>query len=202
MRIVNRKFNALRRLAELLEQLGDISSFLPDINKLIPIHMINIDAYANLIGACPSLNLPAVSNADIGQLQSNLNVAYGNLIRKLEKHPWLRMGKVQDQLAKVQAKYNDTLNQGVQFYRCFQAACNAVDTAADFFADISATDFQQEFDDYTQNFVHGNAQVLNQRMTQKRDEVNGTIANINELINPDNPTLPSVPSSSGVSATF
>jgi len=183
VKFINRKFNALKRLAELLEQIGDLRGFIPNIGALLPLYMINLDAYANLVAACPFLNLPKnPTNEDIGKLQAQVAAAYARLIQQLNLHPWLRLNAVQDALDKAQSKVNDILNQGGQFMKCLQQACHSLESAVNFVADIAQTDFQKQFDQYTTNFVNSNGQVLNRAMQQKRDEVQGSIDQINTLI--------------------
>jgi hypothetical protein len=55
VRRLNRKFNALRRIAELLEQVGDIGVLIPNIAELIPITSITLDTYQRLVENCPFL---------------------------------------------------------------------------------------------------------------------------------------------------
>lgn len=183
IKMVNRKFAALQRLAELLEQIGDLSGFIPNIGALIPIYLINVDAYANLVAACPFLNLPkSPSQEDIGALQRQVADAYSRLTSQLMKHPWIRMDSLQDQMNKVQGKVNEVLNQGAQYMQCLQQACTSAGQVVNFVAEISQTDFQEQFDQYTRAFVGNNGQVLNNAMRDKRDQVQGGIDQINELI--------------------
>jgi hypothetical protein len=182
VKLINRKFNALRRLAELLEQIGDLSGFIPDIGALVPLYLVNLDAYTNLVSACPFLNLPKnPSTEDIVRLQAQVAAAYTRLTDQLLKHPWVRMGKLQAQLDKVQGRVNDILAQGEQYFQCLQQACRSAEQAVNFVAEIADTDFKKEFDDYTRNVVGSNTQVLNSAMRNKRNEVQGAIDNINEL---------------------
>jgi len=55
---INGKFAALRRLSELLEQLSDLTGFIPDITKLIPLSAIDLTLYETLRAECPFLHLP------------------------------------------------------------------------------------------------------------------------------------------------
>lgn len=181
--MVNRKFAALRRLAQLLEQIGDISGFLPQIGALIPIYLIDLSSYATLVAACPFLNLPkSPSNEDLGKLQADVAAAYARLASRLTQHPWLRMGRLQSQMDKVQGQVNAILGQGSQYMACLQAACATAESTVNFVQEISQTDFQGSFDDYTRQIVGSNSQVLNDGMQQKYDQVQGSINQINELI--------------------
>ena len=175
---VNRKFNALRRMAELLEQLGDISGFIPDIGALIPIYMINLDAYANLVAACPFLNLPkSPSTEDIGALQAQVAAAYARLVGQLMQHPWLRMGQLQDQMNKVQGQVNEALNKGAQFMQCLQQACASVASVSD-----TVKNFEEYSKDYAKTYLANNGKVINNAMAGKLSQVQGSIDNVNELI--------------------
>lgn len=183
--LINRKFNSLKRLAELLEQLGDISGLLPNISALIPLYLINLDAYTNLVTACPFLNLPkSPSNTDIANLQGMVASAYSKLISGLLNHPWARMGALQSQLDKAQHSVDQILNQGTQFFQCLQQACASADSAVTFVSDIAKTDFQGQVDDYTRTYLANNGKVLTTGAQGKVDTINGAINNVNELMSP------------------
>jgi len=199
IKTINRKFAALQRLAQLLEQIGDISGFIPNIGALIPLYLIDLSSYATLVAACPFLNLPkSPSTEDIGKLQSELAAAYARLVGQLTQHPWLRMGRLQDQMAKIQGKVNEVLDQGAQYLACLQAACGTVEAAANFVNEISQTDFKENFDTYTRQYIGANKQVLNDAMQQKYDQVQGGIVQINELMS----AQPVVPAATATSPTI
>ncbi len=182
---INRKFNALRRLAELLEQLGDISPAIPNIGALIPLQLINLSAYEDLVAACPFLNLPKhPTNTDIAKLQALVLAAYQRLLGNLNQHPWLRMNALQAQLDKVHARLNEILSQGAQFVQCLQQACASADAATTFVADVVTSDLNGQVDNYTRNFVANNGQVLTSGMQAKAGTVNGAIDQVNELMTP------------------
>ena len=195
---VNRKFNALQRLAELLEQLGDISGLLASFNPsaLIPLYLIDLDAYTNLVTACPFLNLPPTpSNASTAILQDQVASAYARLIQSLNLSPFIRLDKLQAQMDKVQSKFNDVLNTGSQYMQCLQQACSSVSGVASF-----VNNFQSELDQYRRTYLAANGQVLTQAMLGKVNAVRGMIDNINELmttapvVTPSPaPVLPQVP---------
>lgn len=175
---INRKFNALQRLAELLEQLGDVSALLEGINPaaLIPLYAINLDVYTDLVAACPFLNLPKTpSNTSTAELQSMVSSAYARLIQKLNLHPFIRLGALQAQMDKVQAQVNTALNTGNQFVQCLMQACSST---AGF---VLNTNFQQQLDLFKRGYLASNGQVLTQQMQGKLNSVRGLIDNINEL---------------------
>jgi hypothetical protein len=183
---VNRKFNALQRLAELLEQLGDIQGLLEGVNPaaLIPLYAINFDVYTDLVTACPFLGLPAApSNASTAQLQSIVSSAYASMIAGLNLHPFSRLATLQAQMDKVQGRVNETLQQGATFLQCLGAVCNSANVTLNF-----VNNFQQEFDTFKRGYLASNGQVLTQTMKAKVATVNGLIQNINEL----NSTVPVV----------
>lgn len=176
---INRKFNALQRLAELLEQLGDVSALLEGINPsaLIPLYAINFDAYTDLVNACPFLNLPKTpSNASTAQLQQMVSSAYAGMIRKLNLHPFIRLGSLQAQLNKVQTSVNEALNTGEQFVQCLAQAC------ASTVGLFMTTNFQQQLDQFKRGYLASNGQVLTQEMQGKLLSVRGLIDNVNELM--------------------
>lgn len=185
VQLINRKFNALRRLAELLEQIGDIQGSLPNISSLIPLYLINVDAYANLVTACPFLNLPPhPTNEDIAKLQAEVAAAYQRLLNQLFQHPYLRMGSLQAQLDKVQASVNDILNNGAQFMQCLLQACASAASVAGSIGHIASTHIQNELDDYSRTYLANNGKVLTDTMQGKKDQVQGVIDNVNELMSP------------------
>lgn len=177
---VNRKFNALQRLAELLEQLGDAQSLLEGINPttLIPLYLINFDTYTNLVTACPFLNLPRTpSNESTAALQEQVSTAYANMIKRLNLSPFIRMGNLQSQMDKTATNANKSLNAGTQFMQCLQQACATSATVVNF-----VNNFQSEANQFAKNYVASNGRVLTTLQEQKVSEVRGLIDNLNELM--------------------
>lgn len=172
---VNKKFNALRRLAELLEQIGDLSIFLPDISGLIPVVEINLDAYLSLVQACPFLNLPKVPvQADIDGLRSLVQSAYLRMIANLNVHPFNRMGKLQAQLDKAQDKFNEIIGQGNDYLQCVSAICS-----------LGLVFPQSEFDKFKRGYVASGGKVLTPAMQAKVTAVQERITRLNQLIHPN-----------------
>lgn len=180
---LNRKYNALLRLVELLEQLADITSFLPpNLSSLVPLYLINFDTYTNLVTACPFLNLPPTpSNASTAELQGIVNQAYARFIQMLKKNPLYKLGRLQSQLESLNQQANEILNTGNQYLQCFQQACASAAEVGDFAGHIVETDFNGQIDDYTRTYLANNGQVLNTATQNKVNELNGTIDSINEL---------------------
>jgi hypothetical protein len=168
LRLLNKKFDALKRLAALLEQLGDISSLLPNISGLIPVANIDISAYTDLQVNCPFLNLPPYSNENIAQLRSKVNAAYADLARMLSALPHLRMGKVQGMLNDFQETIN--FPYGEDYIRCLNSICAAIGTAGSLLKGLSQTDIQKELELFGQNFVDNAGQVLTEPMRIKHNE--------------------------------
>ena len=177
---INRKFSALQRLAELLEQLGDAESLLKGVNPttLIPLYAINFDTYTNLVTACPFLNLPKTpSNESTAALQEKVTTAYANMIKRLNLSPFIRMDKLQSQMDKVATDANKSLNDGTQFMQCLQQACA---TSADVVGFVN--NFQGEAAQFAKNYLASNGRVLTTLQQQKVSEVRGLIDNLNELM--------------------
>ncbi len=169
---VNRKFNALRRLAELIEQLGDLSGFIPDLSKLIPIKNIDLSTYANLKAACPQLDLPDLGIPDVTALQAEVNAAYGRLRDKLLKHPWMRLDALQEEMTNYQSQFNAFANKGTSFMQCLQAGCAAYQAGSQFFSGLGKLDIEKELTTLFKNTVNGQVKVLNTQMEVKKSQVN------------------------------
>ena len=181
LRRLNKKFEALRRLAELLEQLGDLSNLIPNISSLIPIVDINFDIYTNLVSNCPFLGLPNVNEASLEGLRNQVLTAYNTLTRDLLNHPWLRMGKLQDQLTKAQQQLNSAFAEGGQYLQCLQAACQAAQQTGQFLTRVSQTDISAEFSKFGTNFVQNGGKVLSDTATLKYNQVVQTVDTMREL---------------------
>lgn len=121
LQAINGKFLALQRIADLLEQLGDISGFLPNISALIPISQIDLNLYEQLRSSCPFLNLPPASinaEATLDNLRAEVNAAYGRLLAQLSQNPLNRLGKLQAKLDAFQKQFNISALGGIDFMRC------------------------------------------------------------------------------------
>lgn len=160
LRKINNKFEALRRLAELLEQLGDLKSLIPNISSLVPIVDIDFSTYTNLVSNCPFLGLPAVNETTLNALRDQVLSAYNSLTADLLNHPWMRMGELQDVMTKYQQKVNAAFAEGGQYIQCLQAACQTAHAAGNFLQRVSTTDIDTEFDRFSTNFVSNGGRVL------------------------------------------
>jgi hypothetical protein len=181
VRRLNRKFNALRRIAELLEQVGDVGVLIPNIAELIPITSITLDTYQRLVENCPFLGLPDVSTANLGELRMKVQDAYGALVRKLLNHPHLRMTKLQNVLTKFQNDLNAGAAVANDFILCLQTICDTIGAVGTAFQNITAADIQKEIGEYTKNFVQNAGEIMTEPMKVKAAQVTETIQHIRDL---------------------
>lgn len=168
LQLLNKKFAALRRLAALLEQLGDISTLLPNLSGLVPVAEIDISVYTDLQVNCPFLNLPPYSNEDIATLRSRVNAAYASLASTLSLHPYMRMDRVQ----KMLNDFQETINfpYGEDYIRCLNSICAAIGTAGSLLEGVRQMDIQHELEAFGRDFVENAGQVLTEPMRIKRNE--------------------------------
>lgn len=184
---INGKFAALRRLAELLERLGDLSAFIPDISQLVPISSIDISIYENLRSSCPFLNLPPASGDPgqvLGNLRSQVDAAYGRLLSNLDVNPLSRMSKLQQRFDDYQAKFNLGALKGTDFMSCLQAACQAavqVEGVVSNLSNTSPTKVLNSAKTYLNNMVNQQGQILNDGAKQKVSEWQSTRSAVQEL---------------------
>lgn len=178
---LNRKFEALRRLAQQLEALGDLSTLIPNITDLVPVLDIDISTYTELASACPFLNLPAFNEASLEQLRREVITAYDRLVRNVLNHPWTRMGQLQEQLSMYQQRVNALFAQGAQYLQCLQAACQAAQSTGRFLSRVSADDITKEFGKYTDNFVSKGGQVLTESGQAKYAQAVDTVEAMRDL---------------------
>jgi hypothetical protein len=175
---INRKFAALRSLASLLEQLGDVSVLIPNIGRLIPVVNIDLALYENLVANCPYLNLPPATTGDLNQLQAMVTGAYANFFNKLLRHPWNRMGQLQDQLdnflGQIQGDVNSAMTQSLDFLRCLQTVCAAGKAAIGQLNAIKDADIAAEINKFADNFVSDAGQVMTEGMKIKYQQIQDT----------------------------
>lgn len=185
LRRINRKFTALRNLAALLEQLGDLSDLVPNIGRLIPVIQIDLELYENLVANCPWLNLPPVTTGDLNQLQAMLTGAYANFVNKLLRHPWNRMGQLQDQLdaflGQLQGDINSAMTQTADFLRCLQTVCAAGKAAIGQLNAIKDADISAEINRFAENFVADAGQVMTEGMKTKNLQLQDSILQLKAL---------------------
>lgn len=172
---INRKFAAMRSLAQLLEQLGDLGDLVPNIGRLIPVVQIDLQTYENLVAQCPWLNLPPATTGDLNQLQAMVTGAYANFFNKLLRHPWNRMGQLQDQLddfiGSLQGDINSAVTQTGDFLRCLQAVCAAGKAVVGTLNAVSDADIAKEINAFAENFVAEGGQVLTEGMKIKYQQI-------------------------------
>jgi len=168
MRRLNKKFEQLRRLAALLEQLGDLSWLVPNLNALIPVANIDFEVYNQLASNCPFLGLPGNPvQGNLDALRAQVLAAYDDYARKIVNHPFSRMGELQAELTKYQTQITGAMTQGQDFIRCLQSMCAAATSLQSTVSRLSQTDIQATVDKFTENFVTNAGQVLTEPMKQK-----------------------------------
>jgi hypothetical protein len=181
LRRINRKFRALQRLARLLEQLGDLSSLIPNIAALIPVIQINLDLYQQLVANCPYLNLPSVSTGDINQLRAYVQAAYANFFNRLLRHPWNRMGKLQEEMARFEGQINSVFGQAGDFLRCLQTICATGKAVAGQIEAMKNVNISKEVETFAENYVKNAGKVLSQGAINKYNELVSTMNQLRDL---------------------
>jgi hypothetical protein len=182
MNRLNKKFEQLRRLAALLEQLGDLSWLIPNLNALIPVANIDFDVYNQLAANCPFLGLPGNPvQGNLNQLRAEVLSAYDNYARKILNHPWFRMGQLQDEMTKFQTQITGAMTQGQDFIRCLQAMCAAGSALQSTVSKLSQTDIQATVSKFTENYVTNAGQVLTDPMKAKYAQMTDAVGTIQGL---------------------
>lgn len=171
LRRINRKFAALRGLAQLLEQLGDLSALVPNIGNLIPIVNIDLQLYEELVAACPYLNLPPVTTGNLNQIQAYLTGAYANFFNRLLRHPWNRMGQLQAQMDSFQSQIDSAFTQAGDFLRCLQTVCATGRAVKGQLNALADADIAKEIGIFADNFVADAGQVMTAGMREKYAQV-------------------------------
>lgn len=175
MRRVNKKFAALRNLAQLLSQLGEVSELVPNIGRLIPVVNIDIQLYTDIQQTCPYLNLPPYTTGSLNSLQAQLTTAYAQMVAKLLNHPWNRMGKLQEEMNQfllgIQSNVDFGLQQSQNFLRCLQAVCAAGKAVAGQLNAFSDADIGKEITTFANNFAANGGKVMTEGMEAKYEEL-------------------------------
>lgn len=197
--LINAKFAALRRLAELLEKLADLSAFLPDISKLIPLSLIDLSMYENLRASCPFLNLPPATGPEeaIGRLRSQVYMAYAMIMRALNLSQYLRLGMLQAKLDEFQSKFNLAALGGGDFIRCLQAICataTAIEGTVSKVSKLSPTKIANAAKTYVKNMVDDGGQVLSDAAKEKVSTFNATRDGMIQLMDVPSVDIPNVTS--------
>jgi hypothetical protein len=101
--------------------------------------------------------------------------AYANMINKLLRHPWNRMGQLQDQLddflGQIQGDVNSAMTQAADFLRCLQTVCAAGKAVVGQLNAIKNADIAAEIDKFTENFVADAGQVMTEGMKTKYQQL-------------------------------
>lgn len=182
MNRLNKKFEQLRRLAALLEQLGDLSWLIPNLNALIPVIDIDFDVYNQLAANCPFLGLPGNPvQGNLNALRAEVLSAYDNYARKILNHPFMRMGELQNELTKFQTQITGAMTQGQDFIRCLQSICAAGSALQSTVSKLSQTDIEATVSKFTENFVTNAGQVLTDPMKQKYQQATDALSTIQGL---------------------
>lgn len=181
--LLNKKFAALQRLAQLIEQLGDINTLIPDLLKLlsalVPVDRLDMTAYTNMQAACPFLGLPPFSNQNLNELKGKVQAAYGQLLGDIANHPWMRLDKIQGMLNDFQNKIN--FPYGSDYLACAQALCGALGAAEKTLSGLASTDIGKQLQAFGTNFVQNAGQVLTEPMQVKRNEAMNVYNAVSDL---------------------
>ena len=156
---INKKFAALQNLANLLVQLADAASWIPNLAGLIPVVNIDVSLYNEMVAECPYLNLPPATN-QLQALQAAVTLAYTNLFNKIARSPQFRLGAVQAEMYKFQASLNTGLSDAGQFLKCLQAVCAAGESVVSGLTAMSNADIAKQVTTFANNYVARGGNVL------------------------------------------
>lgn len=121
------RFASLRRLASLLELAG-LTVRLPNLANLIPVDLINLAKYQELLAACPGL-LPPATNASLTDLKNTVQDSYQGLLDQALNHPFDRMSRLQGvlnaEISSVADKFNKQIGPALNGLACIQNLCGA-----------------------------------------------------------------------------
>lgn len=184
MEAINGRFGALRRLANLLEAAGDLTGFVPDISKLIPLSRIDTGIYDELRVNCPFLNLPPVDMSAeqyLGELRAQVNAAYGRLLGQINLHPFSRMGQLQAKLNEYQTRINAAALGGSDFLRCLQSICQA-ETAVKSLVNRPVKSIVDTAEAYYKNMIVGQGQLLSGAAQAKANDIQNVGKGVKDLM--------------------
>lgn len=188
MEAINSRFTALRRLAALLEQAGDLTGFIPDISRLVPISRIDVSLYSELRANCPYLNLPPVDVSPeqyLGELRAQVNAAYGRLLGQINKHPFSIMGSLQDKFNSFQSRINATALQGSDFLRCLQSVCatgQAFTASVNSLIHRSPDSILNTATEFYKNQVTGQGKILSDAAQAKANDIKNVGKGVQDLM--------------------
>jgi hypothetical protein len=184
MEAINGRFAALRRLANLLEAAGDLTGFIPDISKLIPLSKIDTRIYDEMRVNCPFLNLPPADlNAEqfLGELRAQVNAAYGRLLGQINLHPFSILGKLQEKFDAFQARINSEALKGSDFLRCLQSICQA-ESAVKSLISRPAKSIIDTAETYYKNQIVGQGQLLGGAAQAKVNDIQNVGKGVKDLM--------------------
>lgn len=123
---VYRRILALKRLAEILEAAGDLSTIVGDVLNslpgLPPVDFLNsIKVYEDLRFACPMLGLPPFNEEAVAELQAKVAAAYAEIVRRLDLHQYNRLDLLQARVDELVAKARSAM--GIDWWICAEAIC-------------------------------------------------------------------------------
>jgi hypothetical protein len=188
MEAINGRFSALRRLANLLEAAGDLTGFIPDISKLLPLSRIDAMLYDEMRVNCPFLNLPPVdisAEQFLGELRAQVNAAYGRLLGQINLHPFSIMGRLQQKLDDFQTRVNAEALKGTDFLRCLQSLCavgGAVVTAGTSLVNRSHDSILKTATEFYANQVTDQGKLLNGAAQAKVNDIQHVGKGVSDLI--------------------
>lgn len=188
---INKKLAALRRLADLLEQLGDlavayINQLQAIVDHLVPVVDIDVNLYLQIQSACPFLNLPALTaenNFSTAPLQAMLSAAYAGIVSKLLKHPYARMRTLESEMDSFIQNLTDNANATAilssGFLQCLNSACNGslITPVTGAQANVQANAYKANFSAGT----GGTPKVLNPQAAAKGAQITTLLTKMQNL---------------------
>lgn len=180
LRMINRKFAALQSLARLLEQLADLSSWIPSLYGLVPVVNVDVSLYNAIVANCPYLNLPPATN-QLNQLQAALSQAYSNLAKQILRSPQFRLGQVQQEMYKFQSQINSAMGNASQFLQCLQAVCAAGMAVETQIKVMSQADIGAEITKFAEGYAARAGNALSTTGQQKYDEARDALTQLKSL---------------------
>jgi hypothetical protein len=179
---INRRVSSLRRLAYLLENLGDLNSYIPDINALVPIAQIDLLLYEELQRACPQLGLPNVTG--LNDLKATVASAYAELQTAIQNSPYNRMGGIQGRLDAYLSKITQQRSpwDALNWLGCLQfAVCDFPATASQA---ASKSLYEQQIGVFSTALTPGTSPVKQGVVYNVRGEAGSTITYDNVVYHP------------------
>lgn len=175
MGLMNRKFDALRRLATLIEDASDPKTMFPNLDAMLPLSDINLSTYEHIRNSCPFLNLPP-GQAGVDALRGRVNDAYNALLNELSSHPWSKLDRIQRMMDRFHGKHSLDLQKIKGVLNCSEVLCGTVESFPG-----QLVEQQRTVDKWTENFVTHEGQVLTDGMKEKKQQINDLAASVKQL---------------------